>query len=441
MKRLLAFCLALCLVLTVLPVPGTAAEWSRMQIEPQIQVNPLYAGLLNEEDLDLELPARQNYALFATSKYLSEEEAVEAIRENMKNRISNFTIYVAVPRTGFDVKAYIRDMLEKAQAHTGDPLEGDSLRWQMGGWAYSASGRVTAGETLLEIPFAVDYYTTAEQEAELDIAVDALLNELALDQKCDYEKVWGIYNYIISNITYDHDNLNDKTYTLKHTAYAALMHKTAVCQGYALLFYRLALELGVDVRLVPGDSDGDGELDHGWNIVELNGLYYCLDATWDAGWPWLEWFLRSPDNFVDHDPMYDHVESGFEESYSMTETDFVHIVTETVTDPTCTEMGYTTYACNCGQSYTDTYTDPTGHSLVNGICTVCGMSDSLGDVNLDGNVDMDDAVVLMRHVLKAEMLTESSALANGEVTHNDTLDMDDVVKLMQYVLKAIESLD
>jgi len=64
-----------------------------------------------------------------------------------------------------------------------------------------------------------------------------------------------------------------------------------------------------------------------------------------------------------------------------------------------------------------------------------------GDVTLNGEVDMDDVVALMQHVLMAEVITDTTSLANGEVTNDTSLDMDDVVKLMQYVLKAIDSLD
>ena len=36
--------------------------------------------------------------------------------------------------------------------------------------------------------------------------------------------------------------------------------------------------------------------------------------------------------------------------------------TETVTPPTCTEMGYTTYVCEtCGDTYKDNYTDKLPH--------------------------------------------------------------------------------
>ena len=43
-----------------------------------------------------------------------------------------------------------------------------------------------------------------------------------------------------------------------------------------------------------------------------------------------------------------------------------------VTAPTCTAGGYTTYTCTCGDSYTGDTTPATGHTNVNGTCSVCG---------------------------------------------------------------------
>lgn len=40
-----------------------------------------------------------------------------------------------------------------------------------------------------------------------------------------------------------------------------------------------------------------------------------------------------------------------------------HSYTEVVTKPTCTEKGYTTYTCSCGESFVDDYMDATGHSF------------------------------------------------------------------------------
>lgn len=43
-----------------------------------------------------------------------------------------------------------------------------------------------------------------------------------------------------------------------------------------------------------------------------------------------------------------------------------------VTEPTCTEEGYTTYTCECGDIYEDDHVDATGHSYKRITCTVCG---------------------------------------------------------------------
>ena len=55
-----------------------------------------------------------------------------------------------------------------------------------------------------------------------------------------------------------------------------------------------------------------------------------------------------------------------------TPDDHIHSYHITVTAPTCTEKGYTTYTCECGDSYSDTYVDALGHKYENGICSVCG---------------------------------------------------------------------
>ena len=79
-------------------------------------------------------------------------------------------------------------------------------------------------------------------------------------------------------------------------------------------------------------------------------------------------------------------------------------------------------------------------------CNKCGYEREItgvkkGDVNLDQEVNMDDVVALLNHVVKAEIITNTGALAAGEVTNDADLNMDDVVKLLNYVVKAIDSLD
>ena len=57
---------------------------------------------------------------------------------------------------------------------------------------------------------------------------------------------------------------------------------------------------------------------------------------------------------------------------SSSEASHQHSYTGVETLPTCTEQGYTTYSCSCGDSYIDDYVNATGkHSYVNGECTQC----------------------------------------------------------------------
>jgi len=50
-----------------------------------------------------------------------------------------------------------------------------------------------------------------------------------------------------------------------------------------------------------------------------------------------------------------------------------HEYDSVITEPTCTERGYTTYTCRfCGESYVDGYVDETGHSYEGVSCAVCG---------------------------------------------------------------------
>ena len=58
------------------------------------------------------------------------------------------------------------------------------------------------------------------------------------------------------------------------------------------------------------------------------------------------------------------------------EEDHVCTYTSVETAPTCVAAGYTTYTCECGDTYTGNEVPATGvHNYVDGACTVCGAED------------------------------------------------------------------
>ena len=64
-----------------------------------------------------------------------------------------------------------------------------------------------------------------------------------------------------------------------------------------------------------------------------------------------------------------------------------------------------------------------------------------GDVDLNDEVNMDDVIALLRHVVEMNIITDETSLAAGEVTGEAPVNMDDVIKLLRYVVEMIDSLD
>ena len=96
------------------------------------------------------------------------------------------------------------------------------------------------------------------------------------------------------------------------------------------------------------------------------------------------------------------IASAETESAAVVVTAEGHVYVPTVTKPTCTEQGYTTYTCDiCGDSYVTDYTEATGHSfsdkwITDGKnhwheCTVCGAKKDVAAHIFEWNRDSEDA--------------------------------------------------
>ena len=359
-KRLTALFLALALLLTV-AAPGlvTTAHAATTDLGKlsMTYINPLYADVITEADL--KKPGRPVlYADNRDNEYIySPEAAGDLIRDDLVNRDETIIVDVFVPYTGdaqSDFENACQETLAWAMIHTGCGVEGDYLQWQYGGWSAGVEDYYLSDDNYLCmcIVFTMTYYTTAAQEAVVTEKVNEVIASLDLAYADAYTKLKAIYDYICANVTYDYENLNDTNYKLKHSAYAALIDGTAVCQGYALLMYRMALDLGIDCRLIAGDGGGP----HGWNIAEIDGLYYNLDSTWDAGRSVYNYFLVCPDNFTDHVRYEEYDTPEFHEYYPMADEDYHYCYHEydegvVTVEPTCDSIGWKICTCTlCGET-------------------------------------------------------------------------------------------
>lgn len=122
---------------------------------------------------------------------------------------------------------------------------------------------------------------TEKNRAVYDAAVQ-VIGEIVTDGMTDYEKelavhdwmtAWGLYdpeaNSHAPDASPDPDNDNP---------YGFLIHQVGICRGYASTFQLFMDMLGIECITVPGFSGGD---EHAWNMVRLDGEWYCVDVTWD----------------------------------------------------------------------------------------------------------------------------------------------------------------
>lgn len=197
-------------------------------------------------------------SLISVSKTEINAEVVNAsdiLREGLKNRESNIT----VSGTSEDVNNIINEALK----HTGNSTEGDYIKFHL---TSNLTGRVNG----TEIKFSPRYLSTYTQEQELTAKLNEFYDSLNLKEMNSYDKLKAIYDYICDNVEYGYQN---------SSAYAAA-NGSSNCRGYALLFYRMALDLGFDARIVSGRVVG-GNYDnyHEWNIVKVGNKYYNVDVN------------------------------------------------------------------------------------------------------------------------------------------------------------------
>ena len=360
MKLSLRRCLALMLIIVLLAGNGEvfAGEADTYRKSGTIQgtvINPLYPVQTEAQEGE-EISSAP--ALQATEgEYVSEAAAAELLRDAMVARETEFTIHVYAEDGTLDIEYELVPMVYSMELAEGN-TDGDYLRWSFKSLSWTGKYR----GNYYDLTFYAAYYTTAQQESALQTRVDTMLASLNLREKNTFQQIRDIYTCITDLVNYDYDALDrimagvpregDK---LVYTAYGAAINEKAVCQGYACLFYMMCRSVGIPVRIVHNE-------DHAWNIVQIDDLWYNMDATWDGQdeASYKQFFLRGSDNFPDHTPDGEFLTNIFVRAYPISATDYIPANENQCTvhgydyvgvakEATCTEPGEKTYVCRgCG---------------------------------------------------------------------------------------------
>ena len=131
-----------------------------------------------------------------------------------------------------------------------------------------------------------------------------------MEKLTDYEKELAIYRWLTWNVAYDwsHQDHFQQPPRDSYTPYGALVKGEAVCLGFATAFQLLMDMLEVECITVVGAAFQSSE-NHAWNMVKLDGEWYCVDATWDIGRSpeYYDYFNVTSDHMAKSDHQWDYV--------------------------------------------------------------------------------------------------------------------------------------
>ncbi|MCI8670332.1 MAG: hypothetical protein HFI34_12585 [Lachnospiraceae bacterium] len=156
----------------------------------------------------------------------------------------------------------------------------------------------------LKIGYVYNADEIAEKQKEAALEAQKITDEIIKDEMTDEEKQLAIYEYLENNCEYDRAALEDaeknnfkktedNTYEDAFNVYGIIVDKKGVCQSYAYAYKLLASFSGLDCRVMTGSLNGN--LPHAWNIVNINGGWYQVDATNNGKTTGIPYFLFNAD--------------------------------------------------------------------------------------------------------------------------------------------------
>ncbi|MDO4168302.1 MAG: DUF4358 domain-containing protein [Lachnospiraceae bacterium] len=117
----------------------------------------------------------------------------------------------------------------------------------------------------------------------LEAAKDVIHQEIK-ENMSDYEKELAIHDCITNSSSFDYSVFRrssaDQVEEGSDTPYGVLIDQKAMCHGYSSTFQLFMDMLDIECITVFG-KPGSNDMEHSWNMVRLDGEWYCVDVAWD----------------------------------------------------------------------------------------------------------------------------------------------------------------
>lgn len=154
------------------------------------------------------------------------------------------------------------------------PVSGEEE--QDGGWRYDRQRLLSAWEE--------GGTGLADRDQVILQSCRDLLGEIITEEMSDYEKELAVHDWMIAWAEYDQAALSSlpgaQPTPDSDNPYGFFTGRAAICTGYTSTFQLLMDLLDIECVTVEGTAY-NGTEDHAWNMVRLDGDWYCVDVTWD----------------------------------------------------------------------------------------------------------------------------------------------------------------
>ena len=97
----------------------------------------------------------------------------------------------------------------------------------------------------------------------------------------DGSKVKKIYNYVVKNIRYDYDKLDNLPSTYIPSIDKTYKSKSGICYDFHITDGSYASQCRDSTKLVMGYADGVNGY-HAWNEVYMKGKWVVIDTSYDS---------------------------------------------------------------------------------------------------------------------------------------------------------------
>ncbi|MBE6614651.1 MAG: hypothetical protein E7631_05020 [Ruminococcaceae bacterium] len=132
-------------------------------------------------------------------------------------------------------------------------------------YRYNQNGIVTS----LSFTYHMSRTKRAECVAFYEQEISYIVNEVEQMQMTEPETALYVHDYLISSYAYD------ETETI-FDVYSFLKERKGVCQAYALCYMAVMRELDIPCFMVVSE-----EMNHSWNLVQIDGEWYHVDLVYD----------------------------------------------------------------------------------------------------------------------------------------------------------------